>query len=479
MKKRQQKKQEIEAECLRQEKQEREKILTELNGSHEKFSILEKELSNYREKKDQLLKELDVTNKILKQTEEVKIQKMNNDRNMVIKENSAGKNREHLTHHKIALQNKIIDASPLSAPIIQTPLMIISADSLSPAIYPNKTHVNKKLPSNLNGEVQLKTNLHVPKLHSPLTLGIMTDDSNHKSAFSPFKKYPKLLKSTPKNSISRFTTISTDNISPAIFPDRTHVNKKLPSMLNDEVQLKTNLHVPRLHSSLTLGINDSNHKSAFSPFKKSSKPVKSSPRNFKSQNKTRINTYNLHSLKENKDINKQDICDDNFADIKLNQDIDVRIRRSRISFDYSHLSSAQLQLNPSPVPSLYPYSPYLSDINPNLNLHASSTYITSNINPNFVPPLTYANQIPLLSSVTCDGTSYMNPTYLSPIYSNVSHVQLPSSLIPVTWSSTSHITSTSLPTVSDVKSNNNSPPMVTTKVYFNTFCGDSPSCNSS
>ncbi|XP_050464217.1 uncharacterized protein LOC126858168 isoform X3 [Cataglyphis hispanica] len=397
MKKRQQKKQEIEAECLRQEKQEREKILTELNGSHEKFSILEKELSNYREKKDQLLKELDVTNKILKQTEEVKIQKMNNDRNMVIKENSAGKNREHLTHHKIALQNKIIDASPLSAPIIQTPLMIISADSLSPAIYPNKTHVNKKLPSNLNGEVQLKTNLHVP----------------------------------------------------------------------------------RLHSSLTLGINDSNHKSAFSPFKKSSKPVKSSPRNFKSQNKTRINTYNLHSLKENKDINKQDICDDNFADIKLNQDIDVRIRRSRISFDYSHLSSAQLQLNPSPVPSLYPYSPYLSDINPNLNLHASSTYITSNINPNFVPPLTYANQIPLLSSVTCDGTSYMNPTYLSPIYSNVSHVQLPSSLIPVTWSSTSHITSTSLPTVSDVKSNNNSPPMVTTKVYFNTFCGDSPSCNSS
>lgn len=163
------------------------------------------------------------------------------------------------------------------------------------------------------------------------------------------------------------------------------------------------------------------------------------------------------------------------------KDIDVRIRRSRLSFDYSHLSSAQLQLNPSPVSSLYPYSPYLSDINPNLNLHASSTYVTSNINPNFVPPLTYANQIPLLSSVTRDGSSYMNPpTYLSPIYSNMSHVKLSSSLIPVTWSSTSHITSTSLPTVIDVKSNNNSPPsMVTTKVYFNTFCGDSPSCKSS
>ncbi|KAL6446982.1 hypothetical protein ACFW04_001392 [Cataglyphis niger] len=350
MKKRQQKKQEIEAECLRQKKQAREQILTELNGLHEKISILEKELSNYTEKKDQLLKELDVTNKVLKQTEVVKIQKMNNNRNVVIKKNSARKNREHLTHQKIALQNKI-DGPPLFTPIVQTQLMTISADSLSPAIYPNKTHVNKKLPSNLNDEVQLKTNLHVPKLHSSLTLGIMTDDSNHKSAFSPFKK--------------------------------------------------------------------------------SSKPVKSTPRNFKSKNKTQINKFNLHSLKENKDINKQDIRDDNFADIKLNQGIDVRIRRSRISFD-SHLSSAQLQLNPSSVSSLYPYSPYLSDINPNLNLHASSTYITSNINPNFVPPLTYANQIPLLSSVTCDSTSYMNPTYLAPIYSNMSHDKLSSSLIPVT-----------------------------------------------
>lgn len=72
--------QEIEAECLRQEKQEREQILIELNGLNEKFSILKKELSKYREKKDQLLKELDVTNKILKQAEIAKIQKMNNNR---------------------------------------------------------------------------------------------------------------------------------------------------------------------------------------------------------------------------------------------------------------------------------------------------------------------------------------------------------------------------------------------------------------
>lgn len=158
------------------------------------------------------------------------------------------------------------------------------------------------------------------------------------------------------------------------------------------------------------------------------------------------------------------------------KDIDVRISRSGIPFDYCQLSSAQLQLNPSPVSSLNPYSPYLSDINLNLNPPASSTYITSNINPNFVSSLTYANQTPLLPSVTCVGISHMNPsTYLPPIYTNMSHVNLSSSVIPVTWSSTFHVTSTSSPTVVDIKSNNNSP----LGVYFNTFCGDSPSCKSS
>lgn len=72
--------QETEAERLRQEKQEREQILTELNKLNGEFSILEKNLSESREKKDQLLKELNVINKILKQTEIAKIQQMNNNR---------------------------------------------------------------------------------------------------------------------------------------------------------------------------------------------------------------------------------------------------------------------------------------------------------------------------------------------------------------------------------------------------------------
>ncbi|XP_029670664.1 uncharacterized protein LOC115239933 isoform X2 [Formica exsecta] len=201
MKKRQQKKQEqeTEAERLRQEKQEREQILTELNKLNGKFSILEKNLSESREKKDQLLKELNVTNKILKQTEIAKIQQMNNNRNTVIKENPTVKNRECITHHKIALPNKIIDAPPLSAPIVQTPLMTISADNTSSTIFPSRTHVNKKLPSILNCEAQLRTNLYAPKQHSLLTLGIMSDDSNHKHAFLPYKKSSEPVKSTPRN----------------------------------------------------------------------------------------------------------------------------------------------------------------------------------------------------------------------------------------------------------------------------------------
>ncbi|KAM0729477.1 hypothetical protein ACS0PU_003354 [Formica fusca] len=247
MKKRQQKKQEqeTEAERLRQEKQEREQILTELNKLNGEFSILEKNLSEFREKKDQLLKELNVTNKILKQTEIAKIQQMNNNRNTVIKENPTVKNRECITHHKIALPNKIIDAPPLSAPIVQTPLMTISADNISPTIFPSRTHVNEKLPSILSCEAQLNTNLYAPKQHSLLTLGIRSHDSNHKHAFLPYKK--------------------------------------------------------------------------------SSKPVKSTPRNFKSQDKTqgKKSKYltNLHLSKENNDINKQDVCDtDVYDEIKrLNQ----------------------------------------------------------------------------------------------------------------------------------------------------------------
>ncbi|XP_070166625.1 uncharacterized protein [Polyergus mexicanus] len=353
MKKRQQKKkeQEIEVERLRQEKQERKQILTELNKLNEKFSILEKNLSEYREKKHQLLKELNVTNNILKQAEIAKIQKMNNNRNTVIKENPTVKNRE--SHHKIALQNKIIDAPPLSAPIVQTPLMTIGADNVSPTIFQSKTHINKELPSMLNCEAQLKTNLYAPKQHSLFTLGIMSDDPNHKHAFLPYKKSSKLKKSTP--------------------------------------------------------------------------------RNFKSQNKRKTSNYltNLHLSKENKDINKQIICDDNFAGVKqLNQDIDIR--RSGIPFYYSHLSSAQLQLNPSSVSS-YPYSPYLPDISANFNLPVPSIYVTSNINPNFVSPLTCANQSPLFSPVTRVDIPHMNPpTCLPPIYTNMSHVNLFSSLTPAT-----------------------------------------------
>lgn len=49
-------------------------------------------------------------------------------RKTVIKKNLTVKNGERLTHHKIALQNKIIDAPPLSAPIapIQTVSRILS-----------------------------------------------------------------------------------------------------------------------------------------------------------------------------------------------------------------------------------------------------------------------------------------------------------------------------------------------------------------
>lgn len=47
-------------------------------------------------------------------------------RNTVIKENPTVKNRECITHHKIALPNKIIDAPPLSAPIVQTVSRILS-----------------------------------------------------------------------------------------------------------------------------------------------------------------------------------------------------------------------------------------------------------------------------------------------------------------------------------------------------------------
>lgn len=64
---------------FRQEK-EREQILIELNKLKEKILILEKELSEYKEEKDQLVKELVVVNKNLIEIEALKMEEMINNR---------------------------------------------------------------------------------------------------------------------------------------------------------------------------------------------------------------------------------------------------------------------------------------------------------------------------------------------------------------------------------------------------------------
>ncbi|CAL1687410.1 unnamed protein product [Lasius platythorax] len=404
---------------------------------------------------------------------------INNRNTQEIEENPAVENKKCLDHHEASLKNKDINAPPLHIPIFQSsPLTTTTTDSIRFAMSLNREHMdheaalqNEDFVSPLYASVFQSSPLKTTTTDSvPLAISSNRKCMDHEAALQNedfvSSSYAPVFQSSP------LKTTTTDSVPLAISSKRKCMdheaalqNKDFVSSsyapvfqsepLNDtplelsslnckpplkckEVKehddrrdefdrRKTNVHSPTF-PLLTLGsVNDDSDCKRASPFEKPLELVKSTPGNPKSQNNTPLeiskNVTNLHSSKQNKDINKEGICD---GDSIENQQLPQDIRRGGITSGYPGLGPAQLPHN------LCPFPPSYLGINANMYPPMSSTYANSYINPNFMPPLIYAQPIPLLPPVACIDISRTNLlTWLPPIYTNMSHVNL-SSLPPVT-----------------------------------------------
>ncbi|XP_072748768.1 uncharacterized protein [Anoplolepis gracilipes] len=326
-------------------KEEHKNILIELNELKEKILFFEKKVFEYKEKKCQLIKQLDDVNKII-EVEIVKKGKINYNRDILIKKNLAVENREYLADRKTTLKNKYIDDVPvLYKTIFQDPFTTIHSDKVSPATVPKRTHVDEQLVK-LNYKMHLKTNLHVPKVHS--SLGIVSGNSDHEIAFLPFKTFSEPVKFTSTNSKS----------------------------------YKTRTKMPKYPTNLL----------------------------FLKQDENNFQVIDIH----------------NTCDAEVYKKLKFRPKDIGRRSEYSN-------------PNLSTQFPYLyPSVNANLKSPVSSIYATSHVNSNFVPALIDTKK-PILPSITCIGTSHTNPfTSSSSIYTNTSHANLSYSLPPITSTSIFH-----------------------------------------